>query len=324
MIHEEFLLYRNKANPIIVPKDFPGGGADGVRNCGQTMLGEETILLISVDHRADGINGREGRTTHVARSPDGIHFKIDPKPFLSAPTEAEEPLYSQVDQHPIDTRLTRIGDDYYICRPGGGWRAKWGTCVLLSRTRDFKTHEYVGIVGLPENRGASLFPEKINGYYARLDRPYRPGDDAENGNLWISYSPDLIHWGQHRPVLACGYTTWAWYKIGPTPPIRTEKGWLVIIHGVTGSCAGKRYLIGAILLDPDDPARVIGKARSFLLAPYEWYEQTGRVPNVVFPCGAIPDYADDRLRVYYGAADTCVCLATGSISEIVDACLKGL
>ena len=91
---------------------------------------------------------------------------------------------------------------------------------------------------------------------------------------------------------------------------------------MTSSCAGARYLVGAVLLDLEDPSKVIGKTRSYLLAPLEWYEQTGRVPNVVFPCGAIADLEEDRLRMYYGGADTCVCLATGSISEIIDACLN--
>ena len=125
-------------------------------------------------------------------------------------------------------------------------------------------------------------------------------------------------------MLAAGYTTWAWHKIGPTPPIRTDRGWLEILHGVTSSCAGARYLIGAALLDLADPAKVVGKTRSYLLAPLAPYEQNGRVPNVVFPCGAIADHEQDRLRVYYGAADTSVCLATGSIREIVDACLREL
>jgi beta-1,4-mannooligosaccharide/beta-1,4-mannosyl-N-acetylglucosamine phosphorylase len=320
LIHSEFLLRRHPANPILKPSDFPGG-ADGVRNCGQTMLGDETILLVSVDHTADGYRGRPGRTTHVARSKDGINFTIDAEPFFQWPAPEREPFYSQLDQHPIDARVTKIGDTYFIARPGGGWGCKWGTCVILNKTTDFRSHEYVGIIGLPQNRGASLFPEKIAGRYAKLDRPSK---STEEGNLWISYSPDLIHWGDYRPVLAANYATWNYYKIGPTPPIRTAHGWLVIIHGVTGSCAGKRYLLGAVLLDLGDPSRVIGKTMSFILAPYAWYEQTGRVPNVVYACGAIPDYAQDRLRVYYGASDTCIGLATGSIGEIVDACQRGL
>lgn len=186
---------------------------------------------------------------------------------------------------------------------------------------DFRSHEYVGVIGLPSNRGASLFPEKINGMYAKLDRP---SADGESGNIWISYSPDLIHWGGYRPVLAANYATWNYYKIGPTPPVKTEAGWLEIIHGVTGSCAGKRYLLGAVLLDLEDPSRIIGKTMSYLLAPLTWYEQNGRVQNIVFACGCIADHDQDRLRVYYGGADTCVCLATGSISEIIHACIKEL
>ena len=320
MIHSEFLLHRHPDNPLIKPSDFPGG-ADGVRNCGQTMMGDETILLVSVDHRADGYRGRPGRTTHVARSRDGLRFTIDPEPFFQWPEAAKEPFYSQIDQHPIDTRVTKIGDTYYIARPGGGWGCKWGTCVILNKTRDFRTHEYVGVIGLPSNRGASLFPEKIDGCYVKIDRP---AQGSEDGNLWLSYSPDLVHWGRFKPLLAANYATWNYYKIGPTPPVRTDKGWLEIIHGVTGSCAGKRYLLGAVLLDLKDPSKVIGKTMSFLLAPYTPYEQLGRVPNVVFACGCIPDYDQDRLRVYYGGADTCVCLATGSISEIVGACIQGI
>jgi predicted GH43/DUF377 family glycosyl hydrolase len=318
MIHDEFLLHRHPANPILTPKDFPG--ADGVRNCGQTMLGEETILLVSIDHRSNMYRGQWGRTSHVARSKDGIHFTIDPEPFLQRPPACMEP-YHALDMHPIDSRITKIGDTYYVVHPGG---YDWGTSVMLGKTKDFRRHEFIDVIALPDNRVPCLFPEQIGGLYVRIDRPYKPGASPENGNLWISYSPDLIYWGHHRPVIKYGFAHWNTSKVGPTPPVETDAGWLTILHGVTHSCAGARYYLGAILLDLENPTKVLGWTNSYILAPLELYEQNGRVQNIVFACGAIPDYAKDELRVYYGGADTCIGLATGKISELVDACLRKL
>lgn len=322
MIHDEFILHRHPENPILTPKDFPG--ADGVRNCGQTMLGDETILLVSIDHRSNHYRGVRGRTTHVARSKDGISFTINPDPFLQTPSVEQAPLRGLLDGHPIDTRVTKIGDEYYIIHPGG---SAWGCCALLGKTKDFSEYEFIDVIALPDNRVPCLFPEKINGKYYRLDRPYRVGITNEfhrMGNIWVSSSPDLIHWGQYRPLMQpsdCGYAS---RKIGPTPPIRADQGWLTIIHGVTGSCAGARYYLGAILLDLEDPTKLLGATQSYILAPLALYEQNGRVQNVVFACGAIPDYDRDQIRVYYGGADTCVCLATGSLNELIEACLKRL
>ena len=121
-------------------------------------------------------------------------------------------------------------------------------------------------------------------------------------------------------LLNPGYVRWGTQKIGPTPPIRTASGWLVIVHGVFRPCDGPHYSIGAILLDLEDPCRVIGKTTSFLLTPEEPYETNGLVDNVVFPCGAIADERGDELHLYYGAADTCICLATGSLSAVIEAC----
>lgn len=320
MIHEEFLLERYEGNPIITPKDFPG--ADGVRNCGQVMLGEEKILLVSIDHRSNIYRGVAGRTTHVARSSDGINFEINPEPFLQRPVREENPLRHEVDGHPIDARVTQLEGEYYIIHPGG---SDWGCCALLGKTRDFSRYEFLDIVALPDNRVPCLFPEKIMGKYYRIDRPYRMGiNDSFHcmGNMWIASSPDLFHWGHYRPLVRAGFVGWGTIKVGPTPPIKTGEGWLVILHGVTHSCAGARYHLGAMLLDLEDPVRVLGWTNSYILAPLTGYEQNGRVQNVVFACGAIPDYSRDLLRVYYGGADTCVCLATGALSELVEACIK--
>jgi predicted GH43/DUF377 family glycosyl hydrolase len=315
MLLNEFGLQRHPANPIIKPSDFPG--ADAVFNCGQTMWRDKTILLVAVVLRHDPVP-----RMHVAESLDGVRFTIRPEPFI---TRSTLPDIKPLDGWPIDPRITHMPEDdcYYIIRPGN---SSWGCVSILGRTRDWERYEDIAVVALPHNRVPCLFPEKINGQYVRLDRPYTLVDDPHNhpqyGGIWISRSPDLIHWGQHKPLLA-PWIHWNKVKIGPTPPIRTDAGWLVILHGVGDSCSGQRYHIGAALLDINDPSIVIGKMNGYLMKADRDYEYQGRVPNVVFPCGAIADHAQDRLRIYYGAADTCIGLVTGRLSEIVSFCLEG-
>ena len=236
------------------------------------------------------------------------------------------PNIKELDNWPIDPRITYFEEEetYYIMRPVN---SDAGCVAFLGKTKDFITYEDIDVISLPNNRVPCLFPEKISGYYVRLDRPYAlikdPHSQPQSGYIWISYSPDLIHWGQHR-LLIKPWASWNYVKIGPTPPIKTEEGWLVIVHGVSASCSGQRYSLGAILLDLNDPSKVIGRAKSYILAPDRDYEYMGSVPNVVFACGAIADYDEDRLRVYYGVADHSICLATGSMSELVDICKKEL
>ncbi|MFZ4776209.1 MAG: glycoside hydrolase family 130 protein [Terrimicrobiaceae bacterium] len=312
---KDFQLQRHPQNPILGPGSVPG--ADAVFNCGQTTYQGKTILLVAVILRHDPVP-----RMHVAESEDGLHFTVRPEPFITRSSSAQIRPY---DNWPIDPRVTYFAeeDTYYIMRPGN---SDMGCAAILGKTKDWVSYEDIEVIALPSNRVPCLFPEKINGKYMRLDRPYAlihdPHNHAQMGGIWISESPDLIHWGRHR-VLLKPWTTWNSTKIGPTPPIKTDKGWLEIIHGVSQSCSGQRYCIGAVLLDLNDPAKVIGKAQGYLMCPEADYEFQGRVPNVVFPCGAIADYEQDRLRLYYGAADTCIGLATVSLSEIVDLCLQG-
>jgi predicted GH43/DUF377 family glycosyl hydrolase len=305
-MYYETLLKRHADNPIIAPGDFPYGRADAVFNCGQTMFEDRTVLLLAV-LPADG-----SPAIYVAESADGTHFTIRPEPFM---TQTEEPRLAPYDKWVIDTRVTRIEEAYYIVRPTGSTAH-----ALLYRTRDFETCEFLDCIALGHNRVPCLFPRRVGGYYWKLDRPSlgRPPDNP--GSIWISRSPDLIHWGHFRPLQE-PFIHWAGFKIGPTPPIWTEKGWLEIIHGVQKNCSTSRYSLGALLLDLEDPTRVKGRMNGYLLTPETDYEQCGRVPDVVFTCGAIADADQDRLRVYYGAADTCIGLAEGRLSEIVAACV---
>lgn len=313
---ENFSLIRHEQNPIITPEDIPG--ADAIYNCGQTMYNGKTILLVAVLLKNNPLP-----RIHVAESTDGIRFKIRPEPFIE---KSKNESITSLDHWPIDPRVTYFPEEktYYILRPGN---SDSGCVAFLGKTMDFQAYEDIEVIALPHNRVPSLFPEKIKGAYARLDRPYSlisdPHNNNQYGHIWISFSPDLIHWGRHRLLLK-PWIHWNSAKIGPTPPIKTKDGWLVIIHGVSASCSGQRYCLGAVLLELEDPTKIIGRANSYILSPVENYECNGRVPNVVFSCGAIADHDQDQLRVYYGGADTCIGLATGKISRLIEACKNGL
>lgn len=302
-------LYRYENNPIITPMDFPD--AQATFNCGQTMYKGKTILLVAIQMQTDPVP-----RIHVAESTDGIHFDIRKEPFI---TKSKVPHIHDYDTWPIDPRVTYVPEDdmYYIMRPVN---SPWGCAAVLGRTKDFEEYEELDFIALPHNRVPCLFGGKVNGQYVRLDRPYNGGQE---GRIWISFSNDLIHWGEYRPLLE-PFTLWNFEKIGPTPPVKTKDGWFSLIHGVTTSCTGSRYSVGGLLLDLDDPRKIIGKTISPILTPIMPYEYIGTVPNVVFPCGFIADEEDDTLRLYYGAADTYIGLATGKLSEIIDMCKKGL
>ena len=308
------ILARHPQNPLIHVGDYPGIAQ--IYNPSPVMFNGETILLVSVVDHKTGRTGRDVGQTRIARSRDGIHFELGRENFINMGT-TEYPY--NLTKHFIDNRVTKIGDTYYIITPAmmDGFDSPVG---VLGRTDDFVTYERIEIITQPKNRGASLFPEKINGKYYKLDRP--GGGDGGNGDIWISASPDLVHWGGFKPVLAANYKFWNMMKIGPTPPIKTDKGWLDIMHGVYTPAGGTYYYIGAILLDMEQPWKVIGKTSSYLLGPEKDYETRGNCDNTVFPCGAIADYGKDELRLYYGACDSCICLAAGSLSEIVEACLS--
>jgi len=309
------IMQRHPENPLIHVKNHLGVAQ--IYNPAPVLYGDETILLVSVvEHAATRGVGRDVGETRIARSSDGLSFKLESENFIDCQSnQYPYPLF----HHFIDNRVTKIGDSFYIVTPvmAQGYDCPVG---MLGRTKDFKTYERLDIITQPKNRGASLFPEKINGLYYKLDRP--GGGDGGDGDIWISSSPDLLHWGSFKPLLAAGYRFWNTQKVGPTPPIKTEQGWLDIIHGVFSPAGGTYYYIGAMLLDLEKPWRVIGKTNSYLMMPETPYERHGNCDNTIFPCGAI--VKGDELWLYYGACDHTINLATGSVSAIVEACLKGL
>ena len=301
------ILERCEKNPIITPGDIPGVSA--VYNCGATRFQGKYLLLLST------YDCNTAAKMYVAVSDDGINFNIRKEPFIETSTDLE---FKEYDGWTIDPRITKIEDIYYIVYPA---YSRNGVVGMLGKTVDFETFERIDVISLPDNRCPVLFPEKINGEYVRLDRPVGA---VRSGQIWISYSPDLIHWGHHRLLMDYGWAVWNRRKIGPCgPPIKTEKGWFMIFHGVCewGGSVGI-YSLSCALLDLENPARVIGRAPGYILTPEEPYERVGQVPNVVFSTGAIVDEDTGELKLYYAGADTCICLATVPLSELISVCLQ--
>jgi len=301
MISMSDIVTRYSGNPIITPAMIPG--ANAVFNSSVVQFEGRYAAILRVE-------SRQGyQTMRLAWSDDGIHFDVEPDPILAP----EEEPFLTYEEAIYDPRITRIGDTYYICYAAEN---RYGCQVSVSKTRDFRTFEKVAIASEPTNRNMVLFPEKINGLYVRLDRPFQQGGQ---GHIWISYSPDLVFWGRSTCMMESRRFAWDQGKIGPgAPPIRTPEGWLVIYHGTTPRCNGLIYKAGVALLDLDDPSKVIARGKEYIMAPSEEYERNGDVPNVVFVTAAIPDFEKDEMRLYYGAADTCFCLATASISGLIE------
>jgi len=259
--------------------------------------------------RADHKNGRAN--IHFGRSKDGLHFDID------------DNIIPWVDEHgkpaPIsygyDPRFVKIDGTYYVV-----WCDDMrGASSGMGMTKDFKTWTRLPNPLMPFNRNGVLFPRKINGNYILFSRP---SDSAHTpfGDIYMSESPDLIYWGKHRWVMGKGGQGW-WQgtKIGGGPvPIETTEGWLMFYHGVSGTCNGFVYSFSAVLLDINDPGKVLLRARDYLLTPEKEYETTGFVPNVTFPCANIYDANTGRIAIYYGAADTYTALAFCQVDEVLD------
>lgn len=247
---------------------------------------------------------------HSAFSKDAINWDIDPEPFhLENPNEEEVGAF----RYGYDPRCCKIGDDYIVT-----W-CNWfhGPTIGVATTRDFRIYHQKENAFLPFNRNGVMFPKKINGNYAMLSRPSDNGH-TPFGDIFYSESPDLCYWGKHRYVMGTK-GGWQSTKIGAGPnPIETDEGWLLFYHGVLTSCNGFVYSFGACLLDLDQPWKVICRTEPYLLSPQKIYEQVGDVPNVAFPCAALTDADTGRIAIYYGGADTVICLAFCEVSEVID------
>ncbi|MBN2195082.1 MAG: glycoside hydrolase family 130 protein [Polyangiaceae bacterium] len=301
------IVDRHPANPILTGAEFPReAGIVRVFNSGAIKVGSKYIMACRAENRA-----LEDRIW-IADSDDGIQFVPRPAP-VEMPDDPEFREYTAGMYY--DPRITEIEGNYYLMHAAHSGH----TCRLsLLSTTDFDHFDWLGFVSETDNRNGVLFPERIRRRYARLDRP---NTGSEFGDIWVSYSPDLIYWGESRCVLRNSEVHWAWSKIGPgAVPIRTPGGWLNIFHGVRTQCkAHYVYQLGVCLLDLEDPSKVIALAKEAILAPEETYELVGQTPSVVFTCGAVLE-PDQSIKLYYGGADTVMCLATTTVERLLYAC----
>jgi predicted GH43/DUF377 family glycosyl hydrolase len=298
-MHE--LFNRSEANPIVTVDDIPYL-SNAVFNAGACDLGDEVLLLLRVETSS-------GRSHLIpARSKNGVDgWQLDDRALIHPKQGcAYEALGAE------DCRITWMEDL-------DAWALAYvaysthGPGVALATTKDFKAVDRIGMVLPPDDKNAALFPRKFDGLYALLHRPLAGG-----GNIWVSFSPDLVYWGRPSVVLPSrGGPWWDGMRVGAgLQPIETEHGWLIVYHGVKEVAGGPIYRLGAALLDIDDPTRVTGRSHRWLLSPSTPYERTGDGPNIVFSCGGL--VRDDELWVYYGAADSSICLATAKLSDVLD------
>jgi predicted GH43/DUF377 family glycosyl hydrolase len=299
------LFTRYDANPILEASGWPGE-VNSVFNPAAVEVEGETILLVRVEDRT-GISH-----LGVARSADGLSgWTIEPERALLPDLGSEEERFGIE-----DPRVTRVGEEWFILFTG---YSVGGPLVMVATTRDFRSYERRGVVLPPRDKDAALFPDRVGGRYHLLHRPMA-GLDGEGAGIEIASSADLHNWDEHGLVLRPGEDgSWASHKIGVgPPPLLTADGWLVLYHGVRLTASGSIYRAGLALLDRDRPARVIARSPEWAFGPQAPYERVGDVGNVVFPCGWIVGDDGDTLRVYYGAADTCVCVATASLAALLD------
>jgi len=305
-LHYETLFHRHVRNPILSAADWPYP-AHTVFNAGATRLADGTTLLLC------RVEDRRGHS-HLcaARSANGIDgWVIDREPTLwPDPAEHPEELWGIED--PRITFVAELGK-YVVTYTAF---SRGGPGVALALTTDFRSFERFGLVMQPDDKDAALLPRRIAGRFALL---HRPVTDA-SAHVWISFSPDLRNWGGHKLVLPARRGSW-WdaNKVGLSPPlIETPRGWLMLYHGVRRTAAGCLYRLGLALLDLETVEHCLLRGDDWIFGPEEPYEREGDVGYVTFPCGYTLGDDGDSVNLYYGAADTSIALATGSIKQMLD------
>jgi beta-1,4-mannooligosaccharide/beta-1,4-mannosyl-N-acetylglucosamine phosphorylase len=320
-------MERCSNNPILTRDSIPPIPPDlvdvtSVFNPGAIKHEGKYILVTRVQSRS--------RETYlvVAESDDGERFTVhDAIVRIDGMERIGKRVY-----HIYDARLTRFGDIVYTVFA----MDMDGACHLgLASTRDFAKFSFLGIISDDDTRNGVLFPEQVAGKYLRMERPNKSEVDGgvRTGNtIWLSESHDLLHWKRIAPLVSGRFHYWDEFIGSGPPPVKTREGWLHIYHGVASHFGSANiYQAGAMLLDLADPSRVIGRCRWNILEPRELYELAGQVPNVVFPSGMIVEHydaagfaqLDSPVKVYYGAADTVVGLATTTIQELLAAAHEG-
>lgn len=343
------MIEKYENNPVVKPADVTpsreGYVVLGAFNPGAVLFGDEILLLLRVAEGCQKVEGRarapiytfgEGKSwpdmvdfdlndpdvvlkdtrgivykgkdyltsmshIRIARSKDGLNFTVDEKPFIYPVDKSEEYGIE-------DARVSLIEGRYYInysIVSSDSW------CTALAVTDDFVNIERLGVIFHPENKDVALFPEKVGGKYIALHRPNNSG--FGKASIWYAESPDLIHWGQHKCIVRPRDCKWESMKIGGgAPPIKTDEGWLIIYHGKGDNSL---YTLFTLLLDLEEPSKVIKQATTPLLQPTEPYETEGFFGNVVFSNGVVEK--DGKVYVYYGSSDESACVAITDVPALL-------
>jgi len=297
------VVWRYEGNPVIRRDLF--AGANSIFNSAVVPFGAGFAGVFRVDSTCRHMR------IHSGRSKDGYRFEIESEPIRWVCEDAEVGAFVEA----YDPRVICIDGRYYV-----NWCNNYhGYTIGMGYTDDFETFYQMENAFLPFNRNGVLFPRKIDGRYCMLSRPSDAGH-TPFGDIFVSQSPDMVHWGCHRHVMSprAGKSSWECTKIGPGPaPIETTEGWLMFYHGVLTSCSGFNYSMGAVLLERERPWKVLYRSEPYLLNPRMIYECVGDVPNVVFPCAALADAETGRIAIYYGCADTVTGLAFCQVDELI-------
>ncbi|MBX5464046.1 MAG: glycosidase [Clostridia bacterium] len=301
------LFHRHPANPILTVQQWPYP-ANAVFNPAAARVGPETLLVVRVEDR------RGFSHLTVARSRDGVDgWRIDPQPTLLPDPAHREERWGLEDPRLVWLDEERAWALTYVSFSGGG------PVVSLALTTDFRHFERRGVLVPPEDKDAALLPRRVGGRWALIHRPVIRGE----AHIWISFSEDLRYWGDHRLLLRARPGWWDSARVGlGAPPLETPHGWLLIYHGVRVTASGSLYRVGLALLDREEPTRVLRRGEEWVMSPLAPYERSGDVPGVIFPTGAVWEPAGDELRLYYGAGDDKVALATARMSEVLDYLLR--
>ena len=300
------LFTRHDANPILTAEEWPYP-VNAVFNAAAAAVDGGTVLLARVEDRR-GISHLA-----VARSATGVDgWVVSPEPLLAPDEETTSEQWGFED--PRVVWVAELDRWVITCTAYG----PAGPAVYLATTADFRTVERHGVVRHPEDKNAALLPHRIDGRWVLFHRPKTEFGGAR-GEILLSRSADLESWSAPEQVLQPREGAW-WDSLriglGP-PPFLTDEGWLLVYHGVKDTVSGQLYRVGLALLDRDEPTRVLRRLSDWVLAPIAPYERIGDVPNVVFPCGLTHDAASDEIRLYYGAADSSICLATAKLGDLM-------
>ncbi len=305
---EQLLFHRAITNPILTAGDWPYP-VNAVFNPAATMHGDDTVLVC----RVEDFSGRSSLA--VARSRDGLSdCVVDPEPLIAH--SSEHPTEEWGVEDPRVTRVDEL-DAWVLAYTAYG---PTGPAVALATTNDFRSVERLGVVCPPEDKNAALLPRRIGEHFVLFHRPRTVV--GSHADVWLSRSKDLRSWLAPEPVMTARAGMWDSDRIGMgPPPLETAAGWLTVYHGVRRTVAGELYRVGLALLDPDEPAKVLHRLPEWVMGPSAPYELQGDVPGVVFPCGWVHDSATDRVRLYYGAADSTVAMAEANLAELLSAVL---